>query len=102
MCVMNFIYMCITLDKDPRVLKIFSGAGISSVVMGASAWAVYGLAARFIGADDWLHTAVCMMAAVAVAVVVYFVSAICLKAITYEDMDLIPGGGKIAKLLHMR
>ena len=102
MCVMNFIFMCITLDKDPRVLKIFSGAGISSVVMGASAWAVYGLAARFIGADDWLHTAVCMMAAVAVAVVVYFVSAICLKAITYEDMDLIPGGGKIAKLLHMR
>ena len=70
--------------------------------MGASAWAIYGLASRFIGVESWLKIAVCMMAAVAVAVLVYLVAVICLRVITKEDMNLIPGGGKVAKLLHMR
>ena len=77
-------------------------AAANAAVMGAGAWAVYGLAARFIGIESWLKMAVCMMAAVAVAVVIYLVAVICLKVITKEDMNLIPGGGKLAKLLHMR
>ena len=47
-------------------------------------------------------TALCMCMGVGVAVVVYLISSICLKAITRDDMNLIPGGAKIAKLLHMR
>ena len=102
MCVMNYIFMCVTLDKNPRLWKIVSGPIAGCAVMGAGAWAVYGLAARFIGIESWLKMAVCMMAAVAVAVVIYLVAVICLKVITKEDMNLIPGGGKLAKLLHMR
>ena len=40
--------------------------------------------------------------ALAAAVIVYFVSVIALRGITREDMKLIPGGEKVAKILHMR
>jgi len=39
---------------------------------------------------------------VCVAVVVYLVMVIATRAITLEDMKLIPKGEKIAKLLHIR
>lgn len=102
MASINYFFMCRTLDRRPRLLRIFSGSVAASVLMGLSAWAIYGLASRFIGVDSWMKMAVCMVLGVGVAVVVYAVSAICLKAVTYEDMKLIPGGAKIAKLLHMR
>ena len=102
MCGMNFVFMCVTLDKNPRIWKILSAPLAASVIMGAGAWAVYGLSCRFIGADSWLSMALCMMIAVAVAVVIYVAAAVCLRAITREDLKLIPGGGKLAKLLHMK
>ena len=102
MASLNYFFMCRTLDRRPRLLRIFSGSVAASLLMGLSAWAIYGLAARFVGVESWLRMALCMVLAVGVAVVVYAVSSICLKAITRADMKLIPGGEKIAKLLHMR
>jgi hypothetical protein len=43
-----------------------------------------------------------MAVAMAAAVAVYGVTAICSRCITKEDMNMIPGGSKLAKLLHMR
>ena len=43
-----------------------------------------------------------VLLAVIVAVVIYVVSVVALRAVTSEDMKLIPGGEKIAKLLHIR
>ena len=43
-----------------------------------------------------------MALAMDAAVIVYFVSVIALRGITREDMKLIPGGEKVAKILHMR
>lgn len=102
MAALNYYFMCRGLERRPRLLRIFSGSVASSALMGLSAWAIYGLASRFVGAGSWFKMAVCMCAGVGVAVLVYLVSAICLKAITKEDMKLIPGGAKIARLLHMR
>ncbi|MBQ2960625.1 MAG: polysaccharide biosynthesis protein [Oscillospiraceae bacterium] len=102
MASLNYFFMCKTLDRRPRLLRIFAGSVASSMLMGLAAWAIYGLAARFIGVGSWLHMAVCMVLGVGVAVVVYAVSSICLRAITREDMKLIPGGEKLAKLLHMK
>ena len=69
--------------------------------MGLSAWAVYGLASRFLG-DGRLYMAVAMVAAIGVAVIVYFVLVVALRAITYEDMKLIPKGEKLARILHIK
>ena len=102
MASINYFFMCRTLSNRPRLLRIFTGPVLSSLLMGLSAWALYGLASRFVGVDSWFKLALCMMLAVGAAVIVYLVSAICLKAITRKDMALIPGGAKLANLLHMR
>ena len=101
MALMNYIFMCLTLDKRPRLLSIFGRPLLSSVLMGVAAGAVYSLAGRVISVEEWLGMALCMAAAVAVAVVVYLVCVISLRAITVEDLKLIPGGEKIGKLLRM-
>ena len=43
-----------------------------------------------------------MAAAIAAAVLVYLAAAIVTRSLTKEDMKLIPGGEKLARLLRMR
>ena len=77
----------------------------SGVVMGAAAWAVYGIASRVLHvaeAESRLPMLIAMCAGIAVAVVVYFVMVIVSRSITGEDVKLIPKGEKIAKLLHIK
>ncbi len=102
MFVMNFVFMCVVLDKNPRLRVIALRPLLCSALMGASAWAVYGLAGRFVGTDGRMQMLLCLAAAILVAVAVYLVSAIALRTVTREDMGLIPGGDKLARLLHMR
>ena len=102
MTVMNYVFMCAMLEEKPHPLRIFARPLISSLIMGASAWAIYGLCSKVLGAADWKRTALGMLLAVMVAVVIYVVSVVALRAITKEDMKLIPGGEKIARLLHIR
>ena len=102
MALMNYIFICVALKHRPKLLRIFARPLAASVLMGAAAWAMYGLCARFIGAVSWSRIALCMLAAIAVAVIVYLVSTIALRSITKEDMKLIPGGEKIANFLHIR
>ena len=101
MAAMNYVFMCRTLDERPRLAPVFVRPLAASALMGASAWAIYGLCSRFLG-GEWLGTAVSMVLAVLVAVVVYLVSAICLKTVTNEDLKLIPGGEKVGRMLHIR
>ena len=63
--------------------------------MGIAVWAVYGLVSRIFG--NTLST----MAAIGVGVVVYAVLVVVLKAISREDLSLMPKGDKIAKLLRL-
>ena len=101
MALMNYVFMYIGLQEKPRLLRIFARPAAASILMGASAWAIYGLSGRFIGTESWTKTAICMVLAVMVAVVVYLVSVIALRAVTQEDMKLIPGGEKLGRLLHI-
>ena len=58
MTVLNFVFMCAVLDERPHLLRIFARPLISSLAMGASAWAVYGLAYRLrLEADGGEHAA---------------------------------------------
>ncbi len=102
MFIMNFVFMCSVLDKNPRMRKIIVRPLICSLLMGACAWAVYGLTGRFIGTQSKMEMFLCMCAAILAAVTVYLISAVALRTITKDDMHLIPGGDRIAKLLHMR
>ena len=102
MAVMNFIFMCVTLRQTPRALKTFAGPVGASLIMGGAAWGVYGLASRFIGAGSYMELLVSAGLAIAAAVAVYLVSIIAMRVITREDMSLIPGGAKLAGILHIK
>lgn len=102
MALLNYLFMCRTLDHRPRLLRIFTGPLLSSALMGASAWAVYGLCGRVLMRLGRFGMLLAMAVAIAAAVAVYLVAVIVSKSVTKEDMKLIPGGEKIARLLHMR
>jgi stage V sporulation protein B len=74
---------------------------VASALMGLAAWAVYGIMGRVIGTDSYMGLAASAGIAIIVAVVVYVISVIALRVITKEDMSLIPGGEKVAKILRM-
>ncbi|MGN1002460.1 MAG: polysaccharide biosynthesis C-terminal domain-containing protein [Oscillospiraceae bacterium] len=101
MCVMNYLFLCRCMEKRPSLKRMLLRPLISCLVMGAAAWAVYGLASHFLS-GGWLQTAVAMLLAMAVAVLVYLVLIIVTRAVTLEDMKLIPKGEKLARLLHIR
>ena len=48
-----------------------------------------------------MGNALSTFAAIGVGVVVYFILVLALRAITREDLELMPKGDKIAKLLHI-
>lgn len=111
MCVMNYIFLCKCMERRPGIGRILLRPVISCVMMGASAWAVYGLLSKLLAgvmpsfgrfSAQWLTLAVSMLAAVVVAVVIYLVMIIATRAVTMEDMKLIPKGERFAKLLHIR
>ena len=104
-CILNCFFISKCLLRRPSYIKAFVRPLISSAVMGAAAWAVYGLADKLLGAEaggSRLMLIIAMGAAIAVAVVVYLVLVIVTHAVTLEDMKLIPRGEKIAKLLKIK
>ena len=68
--------------------------------MGLGAWAVHGLLAKLLTTSR-MGNAVSTLAAILVAVVIYGVLVIVLRAITKEDLALMPKGEKIARILHL-
>ena len=67
--------------------------------MGAAAFAAWRLILQVLGSD--CSYVIQVGGAMAVAGVVYLISAIWLKSITKEDCLLLPKGAKIAKLLRL-
>ena len=103
-CVLNCIFISRCMADKVSYSRIFLRPLISSLVMGAAAWAVYGIAARVLGGAEMggLMQLLAMCAAIGVAVIVYLLLVILTRAVTYDDMKLIPKGEKIAKLLRIR
>ena len=102
MCAMNLLFMSFTLERTPRVGRILFKGVFCSTIMGFSAWAVYGLAQRLIHMPGRLGMLLCMFLAMGAAVVVYLICVVATSAVTREDLELIPGGARIAAFLHMK
>lgn len=68
---------------------------IAAAVMALAVWASYGLLSRFLG------NALSTLGAIAVGMVVYLILVVALKAISREDLSLMPKGDKIAKILRL-
>ena len=118
--------LCMTLDlvvmsrvipRRPKYIQVFAKPLAASALMGLGAWAVHGLMSKlfeatgiFMSADPVTHevlglsrtgNAAATLLAILVAVVIYGVLVIALRAITKDDLMLMPKGEKIARLLHL-
>ena len=69
---------------------------ISSIVLGAAVWAVYGIAAKS------GHLTVATILSVLVGIVVYFVMMLILHPISVSDLEFIPKGDKLKKILKIK
>jgi stage V sporulation protein B len=104
-CVLNCIFIARSLRQPPRYDRAFLRPLLSGAVMGAAAWAVYGITARVLhvgGGASRRPLLVCLAVAIVAAAAVYLVMVIVTRSVTLEDMKLIPKGEKIARLLHIR
>ena len=70
--------------------------------VAGTAWAVYGLCMRPLAHHGRIGMLLAMGASICAAVIVYLVAAILTRAVTREDLSLIPGGEKISTFLHIR
>ena len=93
--VLNLLFIKRVVPNGLKYGKVFPKVTIATAVMGAGAWAVYGLLGRL------LPMSVAMLGAIAMAVVIYVVLVVFLQIFTMQDMQLMPKGDKIAKILRI-
>ena len=102
-CIMNYIFLCRTLHERLHIGRCLARPLLSTVLMAAVAGGVYaGLSAVIGGDPGWKRMALAMLVAMVCAVVTYLVAVVKTRAITLSDMQLIPRGEKLAKVLHIR
>ena len=105
-CAADYYFLCRSLKNRPRLSRVLGAPLLSCAAMGVTARGVYALAARVLFRpgipEGRLQMMIAMAAAIAAAVLVYAVMIGLTGAVTQEDMELIPKGEKIGKLLHLR
>ncbi len=101
--VLNILFMTAKLRERPNYLKITLRPLLCALLMGAAAWAVEGLGERFLlpVVGGRLGGILCLGLAIGVAVILYAVLILALRAVTKEDILLLPKGAKLAKLLKL-
>ena len=116
--ILDLVIIKLTLRKSLSLVRAFLKPAIAAVVMGFAAWAVYGLASKILvkisafqahslageGAAALSNTgnALAVLCAIGVAFIVYVALVLLTKAISKDDLSLMPKGDKIARLLKIR
>ena len=100
MCAMNALFLRFRPAEPVRVLPALWRAALSSAIMGAVAWGVYAGLSAVLGAS-WKATVLAVAAAVIAAAAVYLIAAVKTRAVTGDDLRLIPHGEKLAAWLHI-
>ena len=91
---LNLVLLRRTAQGIGSYVRIFGKPLLASAVMGGAAWAVYGLCGALLG------NTLALVVAIGAAVVIYLVLVLMLRAVSKEDVMLMPKGEKIAKILH--
>ena len=111
--VLDLVVITRVIPNRPRLLPIFVKPAIASAIMGEAAWAVYGLLSRVLTAEQVneagetirvvsrMGNALGIFLAIAVAGVVYLVLVVAIRAISKDDLALMPKGDKLARLLRL-
>lgn len=105
------------VPSAPRFTRTFARPLAAAVVMAGAAWGSHGLLDKIVRGMDmfwkvseetgemyfsYMGSALSTVGAIGIAVVVYLVLVLALRAISKEDLALMPKGDKIAKILRIR
>ncbi len=93
---MDLFFVKRAIASPPQLSRVFPKPLLASAIMAAAAWASHGLLVGIVG------NSIATLAGILVGVVVYALLVLLLKAISPDDLALIPKGDKIAKLLHIQ
>ena len=112
---MDLIIIKRALPRSLSYVRAFAKPLVASVIMGFAAWASYGLLSALLSKLDPFQqvvegvtslsnagNAVATLGAVAIGGVVYLVLVLLLHAISPRDLELMPKGDKIGRLLGIR
>ena len=115
--VLDLVVIARVIPRRPSYFQVFAKPAAASALMGLGAWAVYGLLSKVLMAAGKLceldqatqkivglsrtGNGLAVICAILVAVAVYGILIIALRAITREDLTLMPKGEKIARILHL-
>lgn len=105
------------VPSAPRFTRTFAKPLAAAVIMAGAAWGSHGLLDKIVRGMDmfwkvseetgemyfsYMGSAIPTVGAIGIAVVVYLVLVLALRAISKEDLALMPKGDKIAKILRIR
>ena len=111
--VLDLVVIARVIHGRPDYLPLLAKPAAAAGVMGLGAWAVYGLLSKLLSyeevtqAGETIQTlgktgnGIAVMGAILIAVIIYAVLVVTLRAISREDLSLMPKGDKIAKILRL-
>ena len=83
------------IPAAPSYSRVFLKPLFASLLMGVAVWSVHGLLSPLLGST------LAALGAIGLGVVVYAVLVVALRAISREDLSLMPKGEKLAKILRL-
>lgn len=111
--VLDLVVIARVIHGRPDYLPLLAKPAAAAGVMGLGAWAVYGLLSKLLSyeevtqAGETIQTlgktgnGIAVMGAILIAVIIYAVLVVALRAISREDLSLMPKGDKIARILRL-
>lgn len=111
--VLDLVVIARVIHGRPDYLPLLAKPAAAAGVWGLGAWAVYGLLSKLLSyeevtqAGETIQTlgktgnGIAVMGAILIAVIIYAVLVVALRAISREDLSLMPKGDKIAKILRL-
>ena len=111
--VLDLVVIARVIHGRPDYLPLLAKPAAAAGVMGLGAWAVYGLLSKLLSYEEVTQagetiqtlgrtgTGIAVMGAILIAVIIYAVLVVALRAISREDLSLMPKGDKIAKILRL-
>lgn len=98
--VINFYYISKYVDIRPKIFSTFVKPLAASVVCCLGAYGAYLAAGLLLDVSGRAGNALATFAALGVAVVIYLLAILLLRALSRDDMRMIPKGDKIYGILH--
>ncbi len=103
-CGLNLFFVWKYSPEKPKYFQLFAKPVVASVLMGVMAWAGYGLTLRLLTGGEYTYgaSALATVVGIGAGVVVYGILVIALGILRAEDLQSVPKGQKLIKLLHLK